>query len=82
MAEQTATVETNEQRRADKLTRLARRDLAYRAKVAAGTELRLRKRNAELVALGFEPVDSYISDVVAMTDEALEALATNPIAAD
>lgn len=82
MAEQaqaTATIETNAERRAGKLTRLAERALAYRAKVAAQAELRLRGFNRELEALGFEAVESEQVDVAGMSDDELETLANGTL---
>lgn len=75
----TAAVETNEERRASKLARLARRDLSYRNKVAAQAEQRLRARNKELEQLGFEPVASTIIDPAGLSDAELEQLASGSI---
>lgn len=78
MAEAT-TVESNDARRAAKLRRRAARDDAYRRKVAAQAEQRIRERNAELYALGFEPVTFEMLDVTELSDKDLDALANSTL---
>lgn len=53
---------TNETRKADKLRKIATKAHNWRVQVWAQQQRRIAGANAELVALGFEPVEPYPTD--------------------
>lgn len=71
---------SNEDRRAGKINRRARRAARYRNRIAAQCERRIRAEVDRLQAMGREPtVDLSIVDVTQLTDDELDALARIPL---
>ena len=54
--------QSNDDRRAEKLAKEVTRAHEWRVQVWAQSEIRIRRRNAELVAMGREPIEPFDPD--------------------